>query len=252
MKAEIPISWAEVVDSTNSWAAREMAVIDKMSVFAAEYQTAGRGQRGNKWHSATGENLTFSIGLRFGNDMTGHLKAIEQFVITEIAALSAADFLTGKGADVRIKWPNDIYVRDRKICGMLIENSLCGDEVASSIVGIGINLKQRNFPPELINPTSLAIATGLEIGPRDALKDFLPLFLARMEMSLTPEGRAGLRNDYLEVLYRKDKDFTYRDNAAGVEFQGIIKGISDIGELLVEMPDKSIRSFSFKEIGYII
>ena len=146
MKAEIPITWAEVVDSTNSWASREMSVIDKMSVFAALYQTAGRGQRGNKWHSATGENLTFSIVLRFGNSLTGNVRAMDQFIITEVSALAVADFLTDKGADVRIKWPNDIYVRDRKICGMLIENSLRGDEVATSIVGIGINLNQRDFP----------------------------------------------------------------------------------------------------------
>ena len=93
MKAEIPITWAEVVDSTNSWASREMSVIDKMSVFAALYQTAGRGQRGNKWHSATGENLTFSIVLRFGNSLTGNVRAMDQFVLTEVAALSVADFL---------------------------------------------------------------------------------------------------------------------------------------------------------------
>ena len=252
MKVEIPISWAEVVDSTNSWALRSIDSIDKMSVYAAKFQTAGRGQRGNKWHRATGENLTFSIGLRFGNEFAGHLKAIEQFVITEIAALAVADFLSAKGAGVCIKWPNDIYVRDRKICGMLIENSLRGDEVATSIIGIGINLRQRDFPPELINPTSLILATGKEIDPEAALGDFLPCFLSRMEMSLTADGRIKLRNDYLDILYRKDKVFTYRDNVAGVEFQGIIKGISDIGELLVEMPDKSIKSFSFKEIGYII
>ena len=165
MKAEIPITWTEVTDSTNSWAARAMADIDKMSVFAAKYQTAGRGQRGNKWHSASGENLTFSIGLRFGNEVTGHLKAIDQFVITEISALAVADFLTSKGATVKIKWPNDIYVRDRKICGMLIENSLRADKVATSILGIGINLKQREFPPELVNPTSLSLATGIEMEP---------------------------------------------------------------------------------------
>ena len=69
---------------------------------------------------------------------------------------------------------------------------------------------------------------------------------------MTADGRIKLRNDYLDILYRKDKVFTYRDNVADVEFQGIIKGISDIGELLVEMPDNSIKSFSFKEIGYII
>lgn len=252
MKAEIPITWAEVVDSTNSWASREMSVIDKMSVFAALYQTAGRGQRGNKWHSATGENLTFSIALRFGNSLTGNVRAMDQFIITEVAALAVADFLTDKGADVRIKWPNDIYVRDRKICGMLIENSLRGDEVATSIVGIGINLNQKDFPAELANPTSLAIATGKEIGPKEALEDFLPFFLMRLEMSLTTEGRAEMRNDYLDILYRKDKPFPYRDNVTGEEFTGTIKGISDIGELLAEMPDKSIKSFSFKEIGYII
>ncbi|MGN1232076.1 MAG: biotin--[acetyl-CoA-carboxylase] ligase [Candidatus Cryptobacteroides sp.] len=252
MKVEIPIRWAEVVDSTNSWALRDIDSIDNLSVYAARFQTAGRGQRGNKWHSAIGENLTFSIGLRFGNEFTGHIKAIEQFVITEVSALAVADFLSAKGAGVNIKWPNDIYVRDRKICGMLIENSLRGDELATSIIGIGINLKQRYFPPELINPTSLVLATGKEIEPEEALGDFLPCFLSRMKMSLTAEGRMRLRKDYLDILYRKDKTFTYRDNVAGVEFEGTIKGISNIGELLVEMPDKSFKSFSFKEIGYII
>ena len=74
----------------------------------------------------------------------------------------------------------------------------------------------------------------------------------RLEMSLTTEGRAEMRNDYLDILYRKDKPFPYRDNVTGEEFTGTIKGISDIGELLAEMPDNSIKPFSFKEIGYII
>ena len=118
------ITWFDTIDSTNTEAKRRFQEIDKMAVFAARYQTAGRGQRGNTWSSEAGQNLTFSIALRLGEDGAGVLPAKEQFSISVISALAVHRYLKILGVSSMIKWPNDIYVRDRKICGMLIENGL--------------------------------------------------------------------------------------------------------------------------------
>ena len=202
MKAEIPITWAEVVDSTNSWASREMSVIDKMSVFAALYQTAGRGQMGNKWHSATGENLTFSIVLRFGNSLTGNVRAMDQFIITEVSALAVADFLTDKGADVRIKWPNDIWVGDRKICGILIENILDGDRIEASIVGIGLDVNEETWPEELPNPVSMKQLTGIHYELVSELEELCASISKRYFQSMDKEGRKSLEKEFNEHMFR--------------------------------------------------
>lgn len=252
MKAEMPIMWYDIIDSTNSEAKRRINDIDKMSVFAAKYQTAGRGQRGNKWSSASGENLMFSIALKFGQSGICRFKAADQFVLSEIATLAVHDFLTENNIVSKIKWPNDIYVRDKKICGILIENSLERDEISTSVIGIGINLKQQEFPPELLNPTSVFLLTGRKIEPESALVGFLEYFNNRLALISTEEGRARLEQDYLSVLYRKDGKYDYRDCTTGEIFKGLIKGISNGGKLTMKMPDDSIKEFTFKEISYII
>ena len=141
MKSKHKIIWLNEVDSTNEEAKRHISVIDNLSVLTALSQTAGRGQRGNSWLSAPGENLTFSIVLKH----EPKVKAYDQFVISEIVSLSVVDFLSSYGISARIKWPNDIYVGDRKISGILIEHSVTGDSLSSSVVGIGLNINQRNF-----------------------------------------------------------------------------------------------------------
>ncbi len=249
MKAETPIRWYDTIDSTNSEARRRLDDIDIMSVFAAKFQTAGRGQRGNRWTSAGGENLTFSILFKPGAGGTETLKAGEQFRISEIAALSVYDFALLQGVRCRIKWPNDIYFRDRKLCGILIENILAGDEVAASIIGIGLNLNQTVFPPELMNPVSLKQLTGVTYNLETALDDFVKCFNARLGQLGTP---GLLEREYESVMYRKDVPYDFRDLASGDLFNGTIKGISPSGMLMVEMPDKSVKEYSFKEIGYII
>ena len=113
--------WLERVDSTNDEARRHISDIDNLSVVSALSQTAGRGQRGNTWTSNAGENLMFSIVLK-----TPVLMAEDHFALNEIAALSVADFLSTYGIKAEIKWPNDIYVGEKKICGILIENSFRG------------------------------------------------------------------------------------------------------------------------------
>ena len=168
MSKKHDIIWLESVDSTNEEAKRHISDIDNLSVLSALEQTSGRGQRGNSWTSAPGENLMFSIVLKFSDTSADsdtvvlpQLHARDQFVLNEIASLSVVDFLSQHGIPARIKWPNDIYVGSKKICGILIENSLRGSEVSSSIIGIGLNINQRNFNVKLPNPTSMILEKGI-------------------------------------------------------------------------------------------
>lgn len=149
------VTWLNSVDSTNSEALRRIGELPSGTVLAAREQTAGRGQRGNTWFSEPGKNLTFSVVLKFP---AGFLAAGDAFLLNCLCSVSVADFLSGFGVPASVKWPNDIFVGGRKICGMLLENGLIGSFVAHSVMGIGMNVFQTEFP--LVNATSLALALG--------------------------------------------------------------------------------------------
>ncbi len=168
------ILWLETADSTNSEAGRRISDIDNLSVIAAIEQTAGRGQGDHTWLSAPGENLLFSIVLKFGE---GRLHAKDSFKISEATSISMVRFLFSHGIDSWIKPPNDIYVGDRKICGTLIENSIIGTWVKSSIIGIGLNINQRNFDVSLPNPTSMSLETEKAYDIAVCLEEFLDVFI---------------------------------------------------------------------------
>ena len=268
------IMWLERVDSTNSEAKRHISDIDNLSVLSALSQSEGRGQKGNKWSSVPGENLTFSIVLKFGEQTAGKaglsvagklrlaVAAREQFVLTEIASLSIVEFLSRHGIKAKIKWPNDIYVGDKKICGVLIENSLRGENLSSSIIGIGLNVNQRNFDVNLPNPTSMVLETGFEEDIKGCLEEFMDIFQGYLEYSLP-----NLRERYLSYLWRHNTPARYIDQPLqsqqlktdsegellGREFTGIIRGLSLIGHLVVEDIEKGeLKEFAFKEISYIL
>lgn len=152
MKNKTDIIWLDSIDSTNDEARRRILTLDNLSVLSALEQTGGRGQRENKWHSAPNQNLTFSIVLK-----NPPVKAADQFCISEITAVTLVNFLSEYGIEADIKWPNDIYVSGKKICGILIENSLKGQTIDWTIIGIGLNVNQFNFPVDLPNPTSMCI-----------------------------------------------------------------------------------------------
>ena len=153
------IIWHDRVDSTNSLALRQISTLDNLSVLAAREQTAGRGQRGNRWLSRPGENLTFSLVLRFGEGGFPPLAAKQACRINILAPVAVRDFLREEGCDCRIKWPNDVFAGGKKICGILVENGLGGGEIVHSVIGIGINMNQRVFD-DLANATSLSCMTG--------------------------------------------------------------------------------------------
>ena len=164
------IIWYDRLDSTNEEAKRHISDIDNLSVLSALEQTAGRGQRGNTWSSKAGENLLFSIVLKYSNDGTDaqlpSLDAKRQSAVSELTALALTEFLSRHQIKAQIKWPNDIYTDDRKICGVLIENSLRGKSLSHSIIGIGLNVNQRNFDVNLPNPGSMALSADITLLPR--------------------------------------------------------------------------------------
>ena len=133
-----------------------------MSVIAAYEQTAGRGQRENIWLSEPGKNLTASIVLKHDGTILSRVSADNQFIISEMISKAVVGLLADYGVDARIKWPNDIYVGDKKICGILIEHTLRGSSIINSIIGVGLNVNQTEFDESLPNPTSLAAERNLE------------------------------------------------------------------------------------------
>jgi len=194
------ILWLETADSTNHVLRERMAELDNLSVIAAREQTAGRGQGTHTWFSTPGENLTFSILYRFG--AVGTLAASDALLITQVTTLALRDYLLGHGVQARIKWPNDIWVEDRKICGILIENILEGGLVRESIVGIGLNVNETGWPAELPNPVSLRELTGRRYSPEEELLALHKEIRRRFGMLASPDGRKSLQEEFGKYMFR--------------------------------------------------
>ena len=284
MTKRYDIIWLDSVDSTNSEAKRRLSDIDNLSVMSALSQSEGRGQKGNKWSSLPGENLTFSIVLKFGQEVIEksaafQIPAKDQFVLTEITSLSVVEFLSRHGITAQIKWPNDIYVGKKKICGILIENSLRGEHLSSSTIGIGLNINQRNFNVNLPNPTSMSLETGNSEDIKACLEEFMNIFQQTLYSAASPNLALGcfaspnLRELYLSHLWRLNTPAQYLDHtvrpdqhpdhavhpdqtvspAPARKFTGIIRGLTPIGHLIIEDTTKGeLKEFAFKEISYIL
>lgn len=186
------IIWKEKTGSTNDDMRSLISESESFSVLAALSQDKGRGQGDHKWHSESGRNLTFSILIKY--DCTHLFKARDQQLLTMAASLAAVDFLSENDIEASIKMPNDIYLKDKKICGMLIENGLNGGNMQWSIVGIGLNVNERDFPEDLPNPVSMSLATGLTYDIKKCLRGYLRHFSTRFDAIWTePEV---LKGDY--------------------------------------------------------
>ena len=233
----------EELTSTNDEAA-DRRYVDG-DVIWAERQSAGRGQRGHVWHSAEGENLTFSVVSR-----PRHLAPERQFLLSEAAALGVTDTLADYGIGARIKWTNDIYVGDRKITGMLIENKLCNGRIDRSVAGIGLNVNQTTFEASLPNPVSMASVTGRRFDRREVLERLLA-HLAERYAALRDGDSESVRGDYHSLLYRLGEEHWYA-LPDGSRRRGTIRGVEPSGALRVEHADGSERSYLFKEIEFVI
>ena len=236
----------EETHSTNSllreWLEREP--LPTGSVIVADFQTAGRGQVGNVWESERGKNLTFSLVL-----YPQALPVNQQFLISQIAALSVKETLDAYTEGISIKWPNDIYWQDKKICGMLIENDLSGHNLLRSIIGIGINLNQTIFRGDAPNPVSLWQIVKQEVDREVVLRQFLSRFEAYNQALLSGE-KALIHARYMEALYWREGYHPYAD-AKGT-FSARIYGIEPTGHLLLQSTDGVIRRYAFKEVSCLI
>jgi BirA family biotin operon repressor/biotin-[acetyl-CoA-carboxylase] ligase len=239
------IIWLKEVTSTNDSASVLAKAPNSHGVIVvAEHQSQGRGQRGNVWESKKGENLLFSIVLK-----PAFLKVQRQFLISKLTALAVCDVLRQYTNGIAIKWPNDIYINNDKIAGILIENSFSSLTLDTTIVGIGINLNQKEFTDEIANPTSLCLHTHTTHNAADLLGQICSAFEKRYNLLKT--NRIDILNaEYFSLLYRREG--LHRYFAQGSEFFARIVGVRDSGELLLETDTGKTKEFAFKEINFMI
>lgn len=244
------INWFETIDSTNSEALRQVSQCDDFTVFAAKFQTGGRGQKGTKWESAPGENLTFSVMLKPKN-----IKAQDQFIIAQVVTVGIRRYLKERGVESTIKWPNDIYAGDKKICGILIENFVTGDTLSGSIVGIGLNVNQTLFQSDAPNPVSMSTITEVEYDIKNELvllSNEIKELYKSADSSLSAPFLKKLEKEYMDSLYRREGFHLYQQMPEGEVFKARISGIDSSACLILEREDGGVKRYSFKEIKYII
>ncbi len=234
--------------STNTYLSRLAATLPGGTVIYTPSQTAGRGQKGNSWESEDGKNLTFSLLLK-----RPPVKARDQFYLSEAAALAVVEALSAEAGDsFTVKWPNDVYWQDKKACGMLIENSLDGSDIATSIVGIGINVNQEHFLSDAPNPVSLINITGREHDLMALLKRVCSCIEQLVESLGDADARTDLHQRYMAALYRNDGQLHPYEDAAGNRFMAMVTGIAPDGTLTLRHEDGTTHDYLFKEVRHII
>jgi BirA family biotin operon repressor/biotin-[acetyl-CoA-carboxylase] ligase len=237
------IHYKEQTASTNDDARSEE--LRHMDVVWAEYQTAGRGQRGHTWHSSEGENITLSVVLE-----PTFLPIVEQFLLSEIAALALVDTMRDYGIECRIKWTNDIYAGDNKIAGVLIEHSLSGESIARTIVGIGLNINQQIFPDDIPNPTSMSLERGITFNREEILNHYISA-LNDLYTMLQQGKKEDIESRYIATMYHLGEKHTYA-YPTGEEFQATIRGVRPTGHLFLEHTDGTIGEYAFKEVEFVL
>lgn len=236
------------IDSTNSYLADRAGDLPHATVVSTYNQTAGRGQRGNTWESEPNKNLSFSVLLRPQN-----IIARQQFHISEAVSIAIVNTLRRyiTNHEVAIKWPNDIYVDDFKICGILIENTLSGINITQSIAGIGININQREFLSDAPNPISLIHYTGTET-PLDVILDEVTDEIVSIFNQYDSTRQFDtLHNIYISMLWRKNGFHPYA-TPDGNRFLARISNVATDGIITLTDTNNTPHSFAFKEVQAII
>ncbi|MBD8002762.1 biotin--[acetyl-CoA-carboxylase] ligase [Phocaeicola faecium] len=240
-----PIRLEETV-STNSYLAdlcRKASVTELTSVYT-DFQTAGRGQRGNSWESEAGKNLLFSFVV-----YPDFLEARRQFFLSQVTAIALQEVLSQYAKDITIKWPNDIYWRDKKLCGTLIENDLTGMYISRSISGTGVNLNQARFTSDAPNPVSLFQITGQQYDRQEILRQIMERIVHYYALLKSGET-SELTTRYQAALYRKHGFHAYKDNN-GI-FRGRFCEVEPSGRLILEDEAGLQRAYMFKEVTFLI
>lgn len=234
--------YLDKVDSTNRYLLEyQPAEGEDATICVADFQTAGRGCGSNSWESERGKNLLFSLLIH-----PTDIEAREQFHISMAISLAICDAMQSYGMkDVSVKWPNDIYWKDKKLCGILIENRLSGTFIRDSIIGIGLNVNQDVFLSDAPNPVSMRQILGREFNRDEVLRRIL----AKLNVCRCMVDFTYMR--YNAMLYRRGKGFFPFRDASG-DFMAEILETERSGLLMLRKQGGEVQSYAFKEVQFII
>jgi BirA family transcriptional regulator, biotin operon repressor / biotin---[acetyl-CoA-carboxylase] ligase len=233
--------------STNSLAIQMLSKSrpEEGTVIITDYQSQGKGTEHNTWESEKDKNLTFSLILY------PNFAADQQFILNKAISLGIYDFLSAELPEqkVSIKWPNDIYINDKKACGILIQNSVIGNSLDYVVVGIGLNVNQTSFVSDAPNPVSMKIMTAMDYSLDDILQKLLRSVFNRYAQ-ITPDTNRNIENDYHKALYRLMKWHKYF--IKGSQVIAKITGTNEYGQLLLETETDNILVCDLKEVKFVI
>lgn len=243
------IIYVDETTSTNTLLKNKLSADGDLPEFTMLYtgfQTLGRGQKGNSWESERNKNIMCSILLK-----PVFLEAKEQFVLSEAVSLAILNFLDYYLPNIKVKWPNDIYYGDKKISGILIENTIQSNSILASIVGIGINVNQTIFMSDALNPVSLSQVTGQDYDIPKLINEVRDSIIKCYDFTKSMDEAETMHKYYLSKLYKYNEIATYKDE------YGTFKGkIIDVelhgGKICIEDEDGKIRKYNFKEVSFII
>lgn len=247
-----PLIELDETPSTNQYlgelCSRQAAELEELTTVMADYQSAGKGQRGNSWESEAGKNLLFSFVL-----YPSFLEARQQFVLSQIVSLAIKEELERWTDEVSIKWPNDIYWRDKKLCGILIENELSGSRIKRCIAGVGLNVNQSEFHSDAPNPVSLLQITGKETDSPTLLSLILSRvedYYERLRIVGYDAYSAVIALRYARSLFRREGLHPYEDKDG--RFLARLLRVEPDGRFVLEDEQGKVREYLFKEVQYII
>jgi BirA family biotin operon repressor/biotin-[acetyl-CoA-carboxylase] ligase len=236
----------ENLPSTNTYAAYLLKNnnLQEGTIIYTNYQPEGRGYSGTKWESEDGKNLLISILL-----FPSFINPEDQFNISMTISLGICDFLMRDIPDCSIKWPNDIYVNNDKIAGILIESSVLNNQIEFTIAGIGLNINQEKFKSNAPNPVSLSLLTGKRYDLPACMNQLLT-DLDKRYKQLIAGNSVQIKKEYVSKLYRLKEWCRFKDIKE--IFTGRILTVGEYGRLKIENQNGEISEFSFKEIEFIL
>lgn len=217
--------------------------LEEGTIIITQYQNAGRGQAGNTWESEKEKNLTFSLLLR-----PTFLEPHKQFYISKIISLAIIDTIHELTRGISIKWPNDIYIDDKKLAGILIENSIIGSQLDYCIIGIGLNVNQVKFLSDAPNPVSLKTITHTNHNLTKLVEKLIKNIQTRYD-ELYKGKEENIDNNYFRLLYRNSGIHTFKDQSG--QFKASIKSINPMGMLTLEDENGKLREYAFKEVEFV-
>lgn len=222
--------------------------LEEFTTVTASFQTAGKGQRGNSWESEAGKNLLFSFVL-----YPKFLEVRQQFLLSQFVSLAIKEKLESIAEEISIKWPNDIYWREKKLCGMLIEHQLCGSHIERTICGIGVNINQALFRSNAPNPVSLKQICGRELDINQVLAGIMQRvqhYYHRLIQEEFDTVANEIAQRYSNSLFRREGFHRYKDVTG--EFRARLLQVESDGRFRLEDETGRERSYLFKEVQYIL